>query len=324
MTQHIKTIDEIVKETFDRFIPGFWHRAGTNEQLIRGFSGENHEMSKSISKTFNELFLNSATGQYLDDFGYLFKKNRKENETDEDYRKRLKAHYQLFLNAGIKKSMKETISIEFNIDESDIDIVEVSRFSGFYLMSTMEATDAWYGTGISADTDIFYKGTQSIQATATEAEVVTASLDRSLNLTSTFQEDTDAFKVWYYFDDVTKIDDVRFILSDLVNPSSENTIEIQDTDPQYGELIFLKKDFTNLSTTDFSSIQTIGIFTRTTAATTANYDWAEQGLWSHSCLFTVHLDLPSGFDLGLIPDIKILIDKIKPIGTHLKELTYTI
>ena len=177
-----KTVNEITIEIFNRFLPGFWNRTGTNEQIIRGYVGEISEFTTRMKQIYDQISIETAKNNSIDDFGLLFKLSRNPGETDSLYRNRLKSYYQTFLNSGTIDGIRQSLLLLTQLNEDNINIVPLSEFKPQQFIANMETGETWTGTGVSDDGTYYYEGSQAKRLTSSGAEIITASLTRTLNL----------------------------------------------------------------------------------------------------------------------------------------------
>ncbi len=128
MTRYeIKTVEEIVDRTFERFLPEFWSKDSkltTNYQIITGLTIETSNFTKKVNETFFQLTVNTATGLALDELGRLFKLARKTGESDNSFRQRIRAYYQIFLAGGSNRGIREALALLTDLDVSAITITD--------------------------------------------------------------------------------------------------------------------------------------------------------------------------------------------------------
>lgn len=124
-----KSIEKIVKDTFDNFLPEFWKRDETsgNYQIIKSLSSETVSIAQKLNHTYLQIMINTATGDYLNDIGKLFKLARKTGESDEDYRQRIKAYYQIFLAGGSNKGIRDALALLTDLTPDAITIEDGVR-----------------------------------------------------------------------------------------------------------------------------------------------------------------------------------------------------
>lgn len=322
MAQVIKEQTGIVKEMFEFFLPDYWNRSGMNEQVLNGYSAELSVLSKNISVMYDQLSIDTATGQSLDEFGFLFRFPRQPGEPDSRYRARLKAYYQIFLNGGTNIGIQKAIALLTDLDESDITVEEVREFKNQLFVANMEPGETWTGTGVDVNTSIFYEGTQSLELSVYGAGVATADLSRNLNLKLNLNTNIESFRFWYYFDDITKITEVVLSFTDGTETASK-TIDVSEFLTSYGLFVVDKDDFTDTSEIDWSAITGVQISIVANAATVACFDWIEFGVLANTLKFDINVAVDDSLDIDLLNLISTVANIAKAAGTYYRELTFT-
>lgn len=322
MAQAIKEQTEIVKEMFEFFLPDYWNRSGINEQVLNGYSSELSVLSKNISVMYDQLSIDTATGQSLDEFGFLFRFPRLLDESDTKYRAKLKAYYQIFLNSGTSVGIQKAIALLTGLDESDITVNEVKEFKNQLFVANMEPDETWTGTGVDVNNNIFYEGTQSLELTSAGANTITSELSRNLNLKLNLNTNVESFRFWYYFDDITKITEVALSFTDGTETASK-TIDVSEFLTSSGLFVVDKDDFTDTSDVDWSAITGVQVSIVTNAATFACFDWIEFGTFASTLKFDVNVAVDDSLDIDLLNLISTVANIAKAAGTYYRELTFT-
>jgi hypothetical protein len=321
--QKIKSINEIVIETFEQFIPGFWSRSGTNEQLLRGFSGEISELSKKISQVYNQISIETAKNSNLDEFGLLFRLSRNTGESDDLYRNRLKSYFQTFLNSGTVDGIRQSLLLLTQLNEDNIDVVPLEEFNPQQFIANFESTESWTGTGVTDDSTYYYEGAQGKRLTSTGAETITTTLSRSLNLDINKPEDIDAFRIWMHYDDLTKLDSITLSFNDGTT-SAALTIPAEELIDNNDFIIFNKNEFINTSAIEWDSITSVSLSVEFNALSYVTFDWLQFGVVSPSLKFGISIEIDDEFDDTLLDAIDDAIDKSKAAGTYYnKDKTFT-
>lgn len=323
VAQKIKSINEIVAETFEQFIPGFWSRAGTNEQLLRGFSGEISELSKKISQVYDQISIETAKNSSLDEFGLLFKLSRNTGESDTLYRNRLKSYFQTFLNSGTIDGIRQSLLLLTQLNEDNIDILPLTEFKPQQFIANMEASESWTGTGVSNDSTYYYEGSQAKRLTSSGAEEITAQLTRNLNLDINKPEDIDSFRIWYHYDDLTKLENITLTFSDGTYAASLE-IPASELATNNSFVLFNKIDFINTSIIDWSAITSVSLSAEFNDVSYITFDWLQFGVVSPNLKFGVSIEIDETFDDSLLDTIDAAIEKAKAAGTYYnKDKTFT-
>ena len=89
------------------------------------------DVDNQITELRKNIQLSTAEGSQLDSIGRLFLLPRLENETDTDYRARIKAYWPGYSGGGTIESIKQTINRMTGVDESDITVIDYH--SGSYI-----------------------------------------------------------------------------------------------------------------------------------------------------------------------------------------------
>lgn len=321
-----KTTDQITQGIFEEYLPGFWKQTDTNLQIINSFSQELQNVYIHFNKLSLDLYLNTASGTRLDDFGLLFGLTRITGESDADYRAKLLAYYQTYLECSTDEGIINALALHFGLDPADIEIQHVKKFQTRAFVANMEAAEGWSGAGVAFDTAICYRGTRSLKFSATGATSVIATWAKSIDLSNDLiSSDLETFNLWYDFDDSTKIDRIKLTFTDgTVTAVGTLTITPGAVLTQ-GLLNFIKKDFTNYSTIDWSSITEMTIQMDTNALTHANFDWLQMGIYDNSMIFDIHIDVPVTFNIAdYLSRAPAIVNTVKAIGTYPRQFLYSI
>lgn len=123
MTNFEKSTPEIVREIFDNYLPSWWRRDGTNDEVFTGLTNQISVFTQNLQEAFIQLSINTATGSDLDSFGRIFLLSRGIGETDASYRNKLLSFFSSFSKSGTALGIRETISI---ITGLPIDTVSVT------------------------------------------------------------------------------------------------------------------------------------------------------------------------------------------------------
>lgn len=323
VAQKIKSVNEIVAETFEQFIPGFWSRAGKNKQLLKGFSGEISELSKNISQVYDQISIETAKNSSLDEFGLLFKLARNTGESDTLYRNRLKSYFQTFLNSGTIDGIKQSLLLLTQLNEDNIDILPLTEFKPQQFIANMESGETWTGTGVSNDSTYYYEGTQAKRLTSSGAEEIITSLTRTLNLDINKPEDIDTFRIWYHYEDLIKLDNITLSFNDGTTTAS---LEVSSSELSTNNdfVLFNKIDFTNTSTIDWSSIISVSLSAEFNDVSYITFDCLQFGVVSPNLKFGISIEIDETFDDSLLDTIDAAIEKAKAAGTYYnKDKTFT-
>lgn len=117
---------ERVNKILRRF-PSWWRRDTDSNTfgLIKSFSNEFDGFSTESNNMKLEMYVDTATGIYLDDLAKIFKLIRKPGETDTQLRARIKAYWPGFSGGGTKDAIISTINKMTGIPETDISVTDI-------------------------------------------------------------------------------------------------------------------------------------------------------------------------------------------------------
>jgi len=105
-----------------------------NYNFFKSLKSSLDNITININGTENSIQLNTATGAYLNAIGKLFSLNRTTNESDTNFRARIKAYFQANIGGGSKPNMKASLANSFGVSEDEITIVINTVDSGvFYI-----------------------------------------------------------------------------------------------------------------------------------------------------------------------------------------------
>ena len=94
-----------------------------NYNFFKSLKSSLDNITININGTENSIQLNTATGAYLDAIGKLFSLNRTTNESDTNFRARIKAYFQANIGGGSKPNMKDALANSFGVPEENITVV---------------------------------------------------------------------------------------------------------------------------------------------------------------------------------------------------------
>jgi hypothetical protein len=320
MTSYESTINEIVRDIFG-YLPSHWNRYGTNEEIITGFSIEIQRFSKQMQLLYERLSIDTAQAQYLDDIGKLFKLARDNGESDDSYRARIKAYFQAFSSGGTLEGMKNAIILMTGLNEDDITITEGTSWNPQQFIASMETSESWAGTGVSADTSNYFQGSQGIELTAGSATTITATLSKSLDLEMNKPSDYDEFRVWTYFPDITKINSISLKFSDGTTTAVNQQTTIDQTSRDF--VYFEKSNFTNVDSIDWNSITSVVLEIDTNAATSVTFDWLQFGVIDKNMILDINLAIDSSIEDSILGKIKSVSQDSKAAGVYVNDVTFT-
>jgi len=107
-------------------LPHWWAKSPESRtyKILLSLVSELDGLSDETARLHLEVFVNAATGIYLDDLGKIFKLTRLPSETDDSFRQRIKAFVPSFQGGGTLYAIKRAISDIMEIPVGDIAINE--------------------------------------------------------------------------------------------------------------------------------------------------------------------------------------------------------
>ena len=107
-------------------LPSWWSKDkdSETEHIVKSFTDEFGSYIVEINNLHTEVYLNTATGQRLDDIGKIFKLGRKSGESDSAYRIRIKAYFPGFSGGGTVPAIKATVNRMTGLPEANVIVVE--------------------------------------------------------------------------------------------------------------------------------------------------------------------------------------------------------
>ena len=320
MANYTQTTEQVVRNIFVSFLPSWWKKGYTNEQVLSGLSVQLSEFTTNLEGLDTEKSVNGATGSNLDDFGKLFKLARFSGESNSSYRARIKAYFQAFSGGGTAEGIENALSLMTGLSSDTITVTDVEGFHEQLFMFNMEATETWTGTGVSSDTTYFYEGTQGKRITATGAETKTASSTRAFDLDFNI-EDNDYVRIWCYVDDVTKVTSVGIDFTDgSANTASASVLQANLTDD--GQFLLVpKSDFTLTGAFDWGDVASTDLSLVSSAATFVTFDWMQFGTYDSKLMFDVEVGIDSSVDTSVFDVIEDTVEIAKAAGVYNRRLT---
>ncbi len=109
-------------------LPTWWSKEkdSQTEHLIKSFSEEFDSNFIEINNLHTEVYVETSSGKRLDELGKIFKLSRKPNETDSQFRTRIKAFWPGFSGGGTIPAIKSTVSKMTGIPEEDVSVIETT------------------------------------------------------------------------------------------------------------------------------------------------------------------------------------------------------
>lgn len=119
------TLDEVRTRLLDYLPDAYAKDPGTtNYGLMTGYASEINVLYGALSLLHSELYVNTATGQYLDDLAKIFRLARKTGETDAQFRGRIKAYWSIFSGGATVQAIKDAIQALTTVDVPEVEIDE--------------------------------------------------------------------------------------------------------------------------------------------------------------------------------------------------------
>jgi len=108
------------------YLPTYWKKdsGSNNYNLFYSFVDDMSDVDSQIAELKLNIQISTATGSQLDDIGRLFLLPRLDDETDTDYRARIKAFWPGYSGGGTIASIKQTINRMTGVSVDDITINE--------------------------------------------------------------------------------------------------------------------------------------------------------------------------------------------------------
>lgn len=125
-------------------LQSWWNKEDDSDtyNLILSFCDELDSYELEQVNLHTELYVNTATGQRLDDLGRLFKLARNPGELDDSYRSRIKSYWPGFSGGGTIPAIKSTINRITGVPEANVTVtdIEFMKFNVDTLLDSIEAT----------------------------------------------------------------------------------------------------------------------------------------------------------------------------------------
>ncbi len=120
-------IAEEIKRMMD-FLPYHYDKEtdSNNYNFLKSFAMINADLSDNILELEYAIQIDSASGSYLDDIGLLFRLSRNTDESDSDYRDRIKTYWLNYNRGGLKDNIISAYATFFGLDESKVSIDETT------------------------------------------------------------------------------------------------------------------------------------------------------------------------------------------------------
>lgn len=117
------TKEQILKRLLG-YLPNHYKKesGSNNYQFLLSFANNINNLANQKPLLKNSIQINSATGNALDDVGELFKLSRNPQETDNNFRSRIKSYWSGLLGGGTINSISTTLANLLDISKEDITI----------------------------------------------------------------------------------------------------------------------------------------------------------------------------------------------------------
>lgn len=101
-----------------------WDKESTIYKIVRCFGTQLDEAEKDLDGILRSKWVDTAKGKDLEMLGEIYNMQRRVNESDKDYRNRLKTAIQGFKGGGTINAILTALIIVLNIDLKEIKIIE--------------------------------------------------------------------------------------------------------------------------------------------------------------------------------------------------------
>ena len=115
--------EQITRRIFDTSIPTFYSRTDNLYALLKSFAEEYGILYENIEGLIRVIDVDKATGSFLNDLGKLFNLSRGEDETDEQYRAKVKSYWSVLSGGGTPEGIKAAIVLLIGVDIDDVIIM---------------------------------------------------------------------------------------------------------------------------------------------------------------------------------------------------------
>lgn len=167
------TVDEVRTRLLD-YLPDPYDKepGSVNYGLMTAYATELNELYAVIGLLHTQLYVNTATGAYLDELARIFRLSRKTGETDAQFRGRIKAYWEVFSGGATIQAIKDAIQALTTLEVPAVVIDEfeplkfrvvfpLPELSLLQIESVQEATEnakaagtyAFYTVSYTADQD---------------------------------------------------------------------------------------------------------------------------------------------------------------------------
>jgi hypothetical protein len=119
-------VDERINKVLRRF-PSWWKTDSDSNTygLMDSFVYEFDSFATEMDNMKLELYVETATGTYLDELGKLFKLGRRSGETDAQFRARIKAYWPGFSGGGTEDAIKSTVNKITGVPVTNITVTDI-------------------------------------------------------------------------------------------------------------------------------------------------------------------------------------------------------
>jgi hypothetical protein len=120
------TIDE-VRTRLLAYLPGAYNKevGSTNYGLMTGYASEIKTGYDGVDALHVQVGVETATGEFLDDIGYLFRLQRNVGESDDLFRARIKSYFVANSGGGTADAIKNAVASAINISPDDVIVTDI-------------------------------------------------------------------------------------------------------------------------------------------------------------------------------------------------------
>ena len=108
-------------------LPEFYEKdeTTTTYQYMYSLALEFEDVEDTIDDLNSAIFVDTSTGQYLNDLARLFRLSRKSDETDAELRSRIKGYWPGFSGGGTIDAFKQTVNRITGVSIANVDVNEI-------------------------------------------------------------------------------------------------------------------------------------------------------------------------------------------------------
>jgi len=158
-------------------LPTFYakHSESTNYKIFNSIGNELDDQETQQTNLVSEIQIDTSTGSNLDGLGALFRLIRQSNETDVEFRARIKSHWQSNIGGGTVEAIRTAISNVMGVSTSAVDVTESDLKIGVKV--TVTNPDDW---------DLFQTAIDTANITKAAGTYISVDLEPSYVITGIF------------------------------------------------------------------------------------------------------------------------------------------